>query len=182
MLLASIISFLSFLVDYVRYKTDKKPVSFAPTTISLLGIAALIVTNHHLKQQDKTPTVFYAYKSYEWLNSISIDFRENGTYKCEESIFMGDRYFTRGRYLIKDNIIYLDKSNFYDLVKTDKLLMKTIPKNVKVKKSNLLTLLFGPSRPDTLPETYLFQLDHRGDTIPSAIVLRLDNDISGYHN
>jgi hypothetical protein len=175
-LLASIVSLLSFLVDYVRYKTDKKLISFTPTTISMLSITAVIVISHHLKQQDKTPTVFCASKFYSGLNTLSIDFRENGTYKCEKSIFMSDSYFTRGRYSMRDSVIYLDKSNLFDLVKTDKLQMRTIPKNVKAKKGNLLTLLFGSSKPDTLPETFLFQLDNKGDTISSAIVLRMNND------
>jgi hypothetical protein len=175
-LLASIVSLLSFLVDYVRYKTDRRLIFFAPTAISLLCIAAVIVTSQHLKQQDKTPIVFYASKFYSGLNTLSIDFRKNGTYKCEKSIFMGDSYFTRGRYSIKDSVIYLDKSNLFDMVKTERLQMKTVPKNVKAKKGHLLRVLFGSSKPDTLPDTFLFQLDNKGDTIPSAIVLRMGNN------
>jgi hypothetical protein len=178
--LASIISLLSFLVDYLRYKKDKKPVSFISTTVSVLCIATLIITTDRLKQQDRTPTILYASNFYSGLITVAIDFRENGTYKCEKGSFMGDSYYTRGYYSIKDSIIYLDKSNLYELVKTDRLLMKTIPKSAKGKKGNLLKLLFGSSNPDTLPATFLFQLNHQGDTIPSAIVLRVNNDKLSY--
>ena len=175
-LLASIISLLSFLVDYARYKIDKRLIFFVPTAISVLCIAAVIVTSRHLKSLDQTPTVFYASKFYNGLNTLSIDFRENGTFKCTKNFFLHDSYFIRGHYSIKDGVIYLDKSNLFDLVKTDRLQMKTVPKNVKAKKANLLRLLFDASKPDTLPDTFLFQLDNKGNTIPSAIVLRMSNN------
>ena len=180
--LAGIVSLLSFFVDYRRYKAEKRLAFFTPTAASLLCIIALIGTNQHLKQQDRTPTILYASKFYSGLNTISIDFRENGTYKCKKSSFMGDGYYIRGRYSIKDSVIYLDKSNLYDLVRTDRLEMMTILKSAKGKNKNLLTLLFGESKPDTLPETYLFQIDAKGDTIPSAIVLRVNNDVVRYRD
>jgi hypothetical protein len=175
---AGIVSLISFLVDYGRYKASKKLTLFFPTFVSVLCITALFVTNLYLKHQDKTPTILYASRFYDRLSTISLDFRENGTYKCEKRSFMCSSYYTRGQYSIKDSIIYLDKSNLYDLVKTDRLQMMTIPKSSKSKGGNLLTLLFG-SKADTLPETYLFQLDNIGDTIPSAIVLRVNNNVVG---
>jgi hypothetical protein len=180
--LTGVISLLSLLVDYGRYKADRNVFFFTPTFISVMCIAGLIATNQHLKRQDRTPTVLYASKFYSGLNTISIDFRDNGTYKCTKSGLFGETYYTRGRYSFKDSIIVLDKSNLYDLVKTDRLQMKTISKSSKPRKGNLLSLLFGSSKPDTLPETHLFQLDNKGDTIPSAIVLRVNNDVIGYHN
>jgi NADH:ubiquinone oxidoreductase subunit 2 (subunit N) len=95
--IASIISLLCLLVDHIRYKTDKKLFSFAPTAISLLSIIGLVITSQYLKQQDKTPTVFYASRFYSGLNTIAIDFRENGTYRCKKGGFFGDTYYTRGR-------------------------------------------------------------------------------------
>jgi hypothetical protein len=181
-ILASIISLFSFLVDFSRYKTNKNPACFIPAAFSVLGIAALIITTVLLKQLDNTPSVLYASRFYNGLNTIAIDFRENGTYKCEKGSFLGDSYYSRGHYTIRDSIIYLDKSNLYDLVTTDRLLMKTIPKWKQAKKAILLRLLFRTSKADTLPETFLFQLNHFGDTIPSAIVLRVNKEIVGYHD
>jgi hypothetical protein len=179
--LASTISLLSFLVDYICYKRGKKLVFFIPTAVSVLCIATLIITTDRLKQQDRTPTILYA-SFHNGLSTVTIDFRENGSYKCKKGNFMGDSYYTRGHYSIKDSVIYLDKSNLYELVKTDRLLMKTIPKNAKAKKESLLRLLFGSSKPDTLPETFLFQLNHQGDTIPSAIVFRVNNNMLSYRD
>jgi hypothetical protein len=179
--LAGTISWVSFLVDYGLYKTDKKFLFFMPTVVTVVCISGLIGFDQYLKHQDKTPTVLYASKFYNGLNTISIDFRENGTYKCKKSGLFGGTYYTRGRYTIKDSIIQLDKSNLYDLVKTDRLQMMTIPKNVKSQKRNLLSLLFASSsKPDTLPTTFLFQIDQKGDTIPSAIALRVNNNAVGY--
>jgi hypothetical protein len=182
-LLAGIISLLSFLVDYGRYKAQKKISLFFTTFVSVLCISGLISFDQYLKRQDKIPTIIYASKFYSGLSTISIDFRENGTYKCKKGDLFGDTYITRGRYTIKNSIIQLDKANIYDLVKTDRLRMMTIPRNMKAQKRNLLTLLFASSsKPDTLPETFLFQLDQKNDTIPSAIVLRVNNSVVGYRD
>jgi hypothetical protein len=180
---AGLISLVSFLADYGRYKTKKKISLFLPTFVSVLCISGLFGFDQYLKHQDKTPTILYASKFYSGLSTISIDFRENGTYKCEKGGLFGNTYYTRGRYTLKDGIIQLDRSNLYELVKTDRLRMITIPKNVKAQKRNLLTLLFASSsKPDTLPETFLFQLDQKKDTIPSAIVLRVNNNVVGYRD
>jgi hypothetical protein len=170
-------------MDYGRYKAQRKISSFFTTFVSVLCIVGSIGFDQYLKHQDKTPTILYASKFYSGLSTISIDFRENGTYKCAKGGLFGDTYFTRGRYTIKDSIIQLDKSSLYDLVKTNKLQMMTVPKNVKEQKRNLFTLLFAScSKPDTLPETFLFQIDRKGDTIPSAIVLRVNKDVVGYRD
>jgi|GEM_PF-2412441 len=181
--LAGVISLLSFLVDYGGYKAQKKISLFFTTFLSVLCILGLSGYDQYLKHQDKTPTVLYASKFYNGLSTISIDFRENGTYKCAKGGLFGDTYYIRGRYTIKDSIIQLDKSNLYDLLKTDRFRMMTIPKNVKAQKRNLLTLLFASSsKPDTLPETFLFQIDQKSDTIPSSIVLRVNNSVVGYRD
>jgi len=179
---AGVISLLSFLVDYSRYKRCKRTAFYIPTVVTVLCIATVIGTNQYLKQQDNTPTVLYASKFYSGLNTISIDFRENGTYKCSKDVFFSDEYYTRGKYSIKDSVIYLDKSDLFDIVRSDKLKMMTIPKSEKSKKGNLLPLLFGSSKPDTLSDTYLFQLDNKGDTIPSAVVFRVNGNLLGSRN
>ena len=74
-------------------------------------------------------------------------------------------------------MIYLDRSDLYGLVKTDRLLVKDVPQVTPARRKGLLRVLFGPSRNDSLPETYLFQLDRNGDTIPSAIALRVNRGV-----
>jgi hypothetical protein len=109
-LLAGIISLASFLIDYFRYKGDRKWVSFFSTAVSVLFIAALIGLTQYFKQQDRSPTVLYAFKPNNFLDKFSINFRKNGTYKFTNGSLFGDLYYTRGHYSIKDSIIYLDKT------------------------------------------------------------------------
>lgn len=177
--LSSFISLLSFWIDYVRYKKSKRLVFFIPTAFTVISIAVVIGTNHYLKQQDRTPTVLFASSSYRGLN-LSIKFRENGTYKCTKDSFFGTDYYARGKYSIKDSVVYLDKTNLFDLVITDKLKMVTIPHTEEKKKNNLIKKLFGTSTSDTLPKTYLFQLDSKGDTIPFAIRLEINDNFIDY--
>jgi hypothetical protein len=174
---ASIVSLVCFYIDFRRYKKHKMLSAFISPTATCLSIIALFVTTDRLKAQDRIPTLFYAANSYSGLNSISIDFKKNGTYKCGKSIFFGDNYYTRGRYTIKDSVIYLDKSNLYNLFVSDKLLLKTIPQKDTAKKQGLIGLLFGLAKSDNSPEIFLFQIDNKGDTISSAIALRVNKDI-----
>lgn len=178
--LASFVSLFSFWVDYVRYKKSKRLVFFIPTVFTVLSIAAVMGTNRYLKQQDRIPTVLYASESYGELTNISIKFRKNGTYKCTKGSFFGTDYYARGKYSIKDSIVYLDKANLFDLVISDRLKMVTIPKTEKEKKRILMDLLPGSDKSDTLPKTYLFQLDSKGDTISSAPILEINNNFVDY--
>jgi len=175
--LSSIISLIFIYVDFRQYKRQRTIFNLITPTLTIIFIAALIFTINRLNQQDKSPTIMYASKFYSGLNTISIYFRENGTYKCDKSSFMGDSYCFRGHYSIKDSIIYLDKSNLYDLAMSDKLLMKTVPKDITPKKKNILSLILGSPNIDTLPNTFLYQLNVNGDTINSAIVLNVNRNI-----
>ncbi len=172
-ILSSIVSLIFIYVDIKQYKRQRTIFKLITPILTIIFISALIGTINHLNQQDKSPTIIYASKFYGGLNTISIDFRENGTYKCCNNIFMGDRYSFRGHYSIKDSIIYLDKSNLYDLVMSDKLLMKTVSKDMTLNKKNIL----GSPNIDTLPKTFLYQLNINGDTINSAIVLNVNRNI-----
>ena len=104
---------------------------------------------------------------------LSIDFRENGTYKSGLSGFMAGENFIRGRYVIKDSVIYLDRSNLHGMVLSNKLLMKTMNVARKKQERGLLKSLFGKRKYDTIPETLLLQLNERDDTIPNAVKLRM---------
>jgi hypothetical protein len=174
---ASIISVTCIYLDYKRYQGHKTASSFVSGAATIVSVVILLLIVDQLKEQDRTSTILYASKCYSDLNTISLEFRENGTYKCGISIFFGDSYYTRGRYIIKDSIIYLDKSNLYDIIKSDRLLMKLMPKNDTAKKQGLLGILLGLPKPshDNSPEKFLFQIDNKG-AISSAIALRVNED------
>jgi hypothetical protein len=80
----------------------------------------------------------------------------------------------RGRYTIKDSFLILDRSNLYNQIISNRLLIKSIPKADSLKKQGFLGKLLGLPKPDTTAKTYLFQLDHQGETIPSALVLTVN--------
>jgi hypothetical protein len=174
---ASIISVTCIYLDYKRYQGHKTASSFVSGAATIVSVVILLLIVDQLKEQDRTSTILYASKCYSDLNTISLEFRENGTYKCGISIFFGDSYYTRGRYIIKDSIIYLDKSNLYDIIKSVRLLMKLMPKNDTAKKQGLLGILLGLPKPshDNSPEKFLFQIDNKG-AISSAIALRVNED------
>ena len=49
------------------------------------------------------------------INGFSLEFRKDGTYKfCNYSV-LGGKYF-RGKYLLKDSIITLDRNNIDDVI------------------------------------------------------------------
>lgn len=179
--LASIFSLLSFLVDYSNYKQKKQPVAFLSSFISLMCIAALLINSQYLKRQDKTATVLYASATFNGLNTLTLDFRENGTYKCQKNVFMVSSYITRGKYTMKDSVIYLDTANMYGLIKTNELQLKTIPKAKPSNNRTLLGSLFQSPNIDTFPETYLIQMHPYPDSLSPAIRFRVQNYMLGFH-
>lgn len=175
--LSVIISLVFVYVDFKQYKRQRTIFNLISPSLTFIFIAVLIITINHLNKQDKSPTIMYASKFYNGLNTISIDFRENSTYKCGNSSFMGDSYYSRGHYSIKDSIIYLDKSNLFGIIRTDKLLIKTVSNDTIPKKKNILSLILGSPSIDTLPNTFLYQLNVNGERINSAIVLEVSKNI-----
>jgi len=174
---ASITSLICTYLDYKSYRESKTFSAFISTTTTFLFVISFFVIIDGLKKQDRINTVFYASTSYDRLNTISIDFREDGSYKFCKHKFFGDSYYKRGRYAFSDSIIYLDKSNLNDLIVSNKFLMKTIAQMDSTKKQGLLEVISGFPKLDNSPEILLFQIDDNGDTISSAISLRVNKHI-----
>ena len=64
------------------------------------------------------------------INGFSLEFRKDGTYKfCNYSV-LGGKYF-RGKYLLKDSIITLDRNNIDDVIKSNQLAIRKISENYK---------------------------------------------------
>ena len=171
-LLAGGISFLSFCIDSYRYKLSKHVFSFLSTAISAFCILALFIIRHSMENRYRTPVILYAVEDRKGDNKIKLALRKNGTYKCEKGGFFATQYNQWGKYRIEDSIIYLDDSEIFDVIVTDRLLMKSMPAPVP-KKQSLIGRLFNPSVPDTLPGIFLLQVTHQGDTIPGVPSLRV---------
>lgn len=172
--LAGAISFLAFCIDSYYFRETKRIAAFFSTFTTAFCLLALFITRKSLEARDRTPVIVYAI-GRNGDHKISLALRKNGTYKTSLGNFFGPHYNQWGRYRIEDSTIYLDKTELFDVVKTDRLRMKTMPALVPQKQS-LFGQLFNPAKPDTLPRLFLYQVNHQGVTIPNAPVLKVNRD------
>ena len=171
-IIASLVSAFAINSDYSQYKQQKKLTSFLSSITILICISGLFLTTYLLKKQDKTPTILYATRNNTGLGRITIDFRENNTYKLGRHQFFSANY-QRGQYTIKDNVIYLDKTYASEQIMSDKFLVKRNPNFDSTKKANFLKIMFGTPEADVKAKTFLYQLNHNGQTIDSAITFKV---------
>ncbi|QEC69142.1 hypothetical protein FRZ67_18150 [Panacibacter ginsenosidivorans] len=125
-----------------------------------------------LKKQDHTNTILYGVRNTSGLGQITIDFRENNTYKLGRHHFMSAEYY-RGRFTIRDSIIYLDNPRYSELITSDKLLITKNPSFDSTKKQNILKALFGTPEDDATATTLLYQIDNSGQKLESAISFKV---------
>ncbi len=171
-IIASLVSAFAINSDYSRYKQEKKLTSFFPSMTVLLCITGLLLTTYFLKRQDQTPTIFYATRNTSGLGQITLDFRANNTYKLGRHHFMSVNY-QRGHFTIIDSFIYLDKSYASEQIMSDRFLFKTNPNFDSTKKGNVLKIIFGTPEDDIKAKTVLYQINHNGQTIDSAISFKV---------
>lgn len=171
-IIASIVSALAINSDYSQYRQQKKLTLFSSSITAILCIAGLLLTTYFLKKQDQTSTVFYAVRNTSGLGRITLDFRENNTYKLGRHHFMSANY-QRGHYTIKDSIIYLDKFYTSEQIMSDRFLLKTNQNFDSTKKGNVLKMLFGTPEDDVKAKTVLYQINHNGQTLDSTISFKL---------
>lgn len=172
LIIAGIISALAISSDYSRYRQQKKLASFISSITVILCIAGLLLTNHFLKRQDQTSTMYYAVRNTGGLGQITLDFRENNTYKVGRKRFMSATYH-RGHYKISDSIIYLDKAYSPAQLISDRLLFKPNPNYYSTKKGNVLKMLFGTPKDDVTSKVLLYPINHNGQIIDSAISFKV---------
>lgn len=171
-IIASIVSALAINSDYSQYRQQKKLTLLSSSITAFLCIAGLLLTTYFLKKQDQTSTVFYAVRNTSGLGRITLDFRENNTYKLGRHHFMSANY-QRGHYTIKDSIIYLDKFYTSEQIMSDRFLLKTNQNFDSTKKGNVLKMLFGTPEDDVKAKTVLYQINHNGQTLDSTISFKL---------
>lgn len=173
LVLASFVSIFCLYKDYKEYQLHKSKAVFLSTALTILAVFSLVRMLDRLKEQDRTPVIIHAFKGALEPESFYIDFRGNGTYKCGKERFLGNQDYMRGRYTLKDSVLILDRSNLFNRIISNRLLIKSIPREDSVKKQGFLGKLLGLPKPDTTAKIYLFQTGHQGDTIPSALVLKV---------
>lgn len=171
-IIASIVSAFAFNSDYSQYRQQKKLTAFFSSMTAILFIAGLLLTTYFLKRQDQTRTIYYAVRNTGGLGQITLDFRENNTYKLGRHHFMSANY-QRGHYTIRDSIIYLDKTYSSEQIMSDRFLLKTNPSFDPTKKGNVIKMLFGTPEDDATAKTVLYQINHNGREIDSTISFKV---------
>jgi hypothetical protein len=171
-IIASIVSAFAINSDYSQYRQQKKLASFFSSMSAILCISGLLLTTYFLKRQDQTRTIYYAIRNTGGLGQITLDFRENNTYKLGRHHFMSANY-QRGHYTIRDSIIYLDKSYSSEEIVSDRFLIKTNPNYNSTKSGNVLKMLFGTPEDDVKAKTVLYQINHHGQALDSTISFKV---------
>ncbi|MDD2476360.1 MAG: hypothetical protein PHI32_10650 [Dysgonamonadaceae bacterium] len=144
--------------DLRDYKTTNKKNSFIPTAVGLIFVISLFLTIHFLNLRDKSPTKLFIVCKIIDFNGVSIDFRENGTYKLTSwALFYAEYY--RGTYMIEDSIIILDKSKIENTIKSNRLVIRP---EMKIYDNDST-----PSK-DTIYVKSVYQIDENGNIIKNA--------------
>ena len=169
---AGIISVFAINADYSQYKQQKRLILFLSTATTLLCVSGLLLTVYFLKKQDQTTSVLYATRNTSGLGQITVDFRENNTYKLGRHNFMSAKY-QRGHFTIKDSIIYLDNPYPSEQIMSDRLLIRTRLTIDSAGKGNLLKVLFGSPEDDITAKAFLYQVNHTRQIIDSAISFKV---------
>jgi hypothetical protein len=169
---ASLVSAFAINSDYSQYKRQNKLTAFFSSMTSILCIIGLLLTTYFLKRQDQTQTLYYAVRNTGGLGQITLDLRENNSYKLGRHHFMSAEY-QRGRFSITDSILYLDKTYASDQIISDRFLFKTNPNFDPTKNGNVLKILFGKPEDDVTAKTFLYQINHNGQTLDSTISFKL---------
>ena len=151
--------------DFQEYKQLKSLSSFLPTMTGLIFI--FIISGLHFFQKSKinSPTLISAYYDGDY-NGFSIDLKENGNYIMASGSPLGQSYYY-GTYTIKDSIVTLDKSNIGKVLTTEKLVIRTITKNLKQNAND---------GKDTTKREFLYQIDKNGKVSDTYFYFRVTED------
>lgn len=110
--------------DVNDYKLSRSSKQLLPTFTSVLFLLVIAVSLYALNRRDNTPTIVFASYSGDF-NGASLDLRANGTYKFT-NYALGADYF-RGKYTIKDSVIILDKSDIDNVIRSNRLVIRSAP-------------------------------------------------------
>jgi hypothetical protein len=119
-----LIAFLTTIIkDRNLYKQSRLKISFIPTFVGILFIVSFFITNLVVAARDKSPVLIKAIFVEDFYGS-GFEFREDGTYKFTEISGLMDVTYTRGKYILKDSLITLDRKNLHDIVQSDLLVIR----------------------------------------------------------
>ena len=110
-----------------NFRIDNRPIELLPIFLGLIFVFVFLGILYKNERIDSSPIVLRA--NYDGdINGFSLEFRKDITYKfCNYSV-LGGKYF-RGKYLLKDSIITLDRNNIDDVIKSNQLAIRKISEN-----------------------------------------------------
>ena len=110
-----------------NFRIANRPFELLPMFLGLIFVFVFLGILYKNERIDSSPIVLRA--NYDGdINGFSLEFRKDGTYKfCNYSV-LGGKYF-RGKYLMKDSIITLDRNNIDDVIKSNQLAIRKISEN-----------------------------------------------------
>jgi hypothetical protein len=108
--------------DREEYRRHKRLTAFMPTALGVLMGMGLGVTLFLLQQRDRSPVKLYCVSKIVDFNGVSIDFREDGTYKLTNWCMGADYY--RGTYTMTGNTIVLDKNHIENVLESNRLFIQ----------------------------------------------------------
>jgi hypothetical protein len=122
-LTAIALGFLGWIVfkDRKQYFRTRNLSAFVPTSLGFFIGIALLTGLYFLHHRDQSPSKLYCMSKMSDFNGVSIDFREDGTYKLTSWSLGADYY--RGTYTIDDKIIILDKSPNKEIIRSNRLMI-----------------------------------------------------------
>jgi hypothetical protein len=108
--------------DKKEFTKTKSRLSFLPTITALIFIVTFSITNICLANRDASPIIIQA--GYDGgFNGAWVEFRKDGTYKFGNSGGIGVTY-SRGKYILKDSLITLDKDNIENMIQSKLLVIR----------------------------------------------------------
>lgn len=112
-----------------NFRIANRPFELLPIFLGLIFVFVFLGILYKNERIDSSPIVLRA--NYDGdINGFSLEFRKDRTYKfCNYSV-LGGKYF-RGKYLLKDSIITLDRNNIDDVIKSNQLAIRKISENYK---------------------------------------------------
>jgi len=157
--------------DRREYKTTGKGIAFIASFAEILSIASLVVTVYFLNQRDNSPSKLHCVTRIIDFNGVSIDFREDGTYKLTSWCMGADIY--RGQYRIDDSVITLDKNKIEHTIVSSKLVIGI--ERVIYKRDSIPGM-------DTFFRKYVYQIDAKGKRIEHATDFIVLDTVKSYGN
>lgn len=129
-------------------KRDKR--ELVPSAVGSFALLFLLVAIFLFRLRDNTPSVFKCVSIKDAGNTVSIDFRENGTFKLKVTDGFWEVDIYRGQYTIQNNLIILKNCSFSADLMNPVLLRRLEYKTSYNRKSETL---------DTTWQTVVYQWD-----------------------